>query len=131
MATYWLKCTSDGCPLKGQRQEHFAAMKDRDALRCQCGGCLEAHPDQFATIKPEREWHGQETTSRDIVFAKDADLASIKRDVPDMELKRDKYGLHRPVWRNDKHQRKCLKQMSSAMDRYRAKDKAKAEGAIK
>lgn len=102
----------------------FARMSEFDrvaATRCQgCNGPTGPHPEQFGTVTVEREWHGPEQTSLEVAFAGDADIASIKRDCPSMELKRTKAGFLRPVSRNDKHDRDWKRQLGQAVERYRA-----------
>lgn len=67
----------------------------------------------------ERAWHGAETTSREIVFDGSREAAeNVKRDCPSMELAVDpRTGWQKPVFRSDRHHRKCMKEFTAAIDR--------------
>lgn len=63
----------------------------------------------------QRTWHGQETKSLQLNFDP-RQMASIKADVPDMDLAPDGFA----TFRNDAHQRKVFKQLAAAKERYQA-----------
>lgn len=123
MPSYAMMCENVACRLHGQKLEQFMRAAERGAAKCcGCGRVLGTHPDQFGTIAVEREWSrgqgGIERTSLEVAFAGDADVASIKRDCPSMELKRSRGGMLRPVSRNDKHDKKWKKQFYTALKKY-------------
>lgn len=114
MPTYILQCSA--CD---SRSERFAKAKDRDALRCEsCGRPLETHPDQFKNTGIGSSFKRKERESRTMAF-QEAGIPDIMRDCPSMDLKvRD--GEAVPVFHDDKHQRRCMKEMAAAGGRYKA-----------
>lgn len=119
MPSYCLKCPQCGL-------QHDAVLVTMDPYNVPCPkpgcGCKTSEVDWSRnSVRIQREWHGAETQDMELCFAKDADFASIKRDCPSMELRQTKAGFHRPVYRNNAHQRRVYKELDAAMKRHKTK----------
>lgn len=128
MPCYVVVCENTACPEHGKRVERFARAEDR--CRLVCPGCkrqVATHPDQFSGVAVQRTWargrDGIERKSKAMVF-QEAGIPEIKRDCPSMDFEvRD--GEATPIFHNDAHHRKVMKELSGAKKRYEDERDAK------
>lgn len=123
MPLYALRCRIQTC---GHTFEEHAPASMRFLIpcpKCKTEGC-ETNFDPATGgggPKIERTWHGKEAVSGSLVFDP-AGIHELKKEVPDAEL--DERG--HMTFRNDRHHRRCLKQIDAARQQYQqeALDKA-------
>lgn len=132
MPCYVRQCATAACPRYGQPFEVLRRAADlrsasmAELVRCpECGGPSDFHPDQRVAV--ERTWRRSgdrtERESRTTVF-QEAGIEDVKRDCPSMDFKiRDGEAI--PVFHNDAHHRRCMREMRTAGERYKAEAEAK------
>lgn len=103
----------------------FAKVADRDAVRCPACGTTKPYIDfgrQGAPAFGNKPWTGLASESQSLVFQKEG-VADIQRDCPSMKFVPDRIDKRcaKAVFENDKHHRKCLREMNAARERYAAK----------
>lgn len=136
MPIYARTCTNAACPEHGKLIERFAhaAEHEKACGPCEaCGAPTDMHPSCFgpeAARGFQREWSrgngGVERRSQAMVF-QEAGLAEVKRDCPSMEFD-VRGGEATPIFRNDSHHRRCMKELSAAKRRYtQERDHQKAQ----
>jgi len=122
MPVYALHCLA--CDARFERFERAA---NRAGIRCECGGEVETDPAQFKTTAVQRTWArgqgGAERKSMGLAF-QEAGIGDVKRDCPSMDFE-VKGGVATPVYHNDAHHRKCMKELNAAGTRYKAEVEAK------
>lgn len=129
MPVYSLHC--EACD---HRFEVFLRVSERQYAKCErCGATrVETDPSQFQAVAIQRTWArgrgGSERKSMGLAF-QESGIGDVKRDCPSMDFE-VKGGVATPVYHNDAHHRRCMKELNAAGTRYKAEIEAKREARL-